>query len=158
LARGFGTASLAFDVLALLTALSWLATRRGSKMSWGTRIAIVGAFIVAWGAAKGGSDHADVWQIVAHRSLDRLLVLPTPLGIAQPFRYFVEAFAPMLAVVALCQRREMPGLAGGFALLLVARASPDIPLCGLGLAVAALAATLASKDERGMWAALLSKA
>jgi hypothetical protein len=157
LARGLGTASLLFDVVAMLTALSWLATRRGAKMTFATRIAIVGAFIVAWGAAKGGSEQAATWQIVAHRALERLLVLPTPLRIALPFRYFVEAFAPMLAVVAVCQRREMPGIAGGFALLLLARTTPDIPLCGLGLAIAALAATLASRDERGMWAALLSK-
>ena len=126
-------------------------------MSWATRFAILAAFFLAWGAAKGGAEGAPAWQVIAHRALDRLLLLPRPWGVAPAFRYFVETLAPLLGVVALVRRREMPAIAGAFALLLIARSTPDIPLCSLGLALAALSAVLASKDDRGMWAVLLSK-
>jgi hypothetical protein len=156
-AQVLGTATVGFDLLALLTALVWLATRGGTRMTWGTRIAIVAAFVAAWAAVRGAADNAAAWQVVAHRALDRFLVLPMPYGIPTALRYFIEALAPMLGVVALARRREMPGIVGGFALVLIARPTPDIPLCALGLALAATAATLASKDERGMWAVLMSR-
>jgi hypothetical protein len=73
-----------------------------------------------------------------------------------PFRFVLEACAPLLAIAALTARGQMPAIAGAVALVLFARPSTDVPLSALALALAAISTPIASRDDRGMWAVLMA--
>ena len=150
-ARGLATADVAFDALGIATALAWLRTRDSKVNAWTTRLVLVVAFVVAWGAARGGSEGSPFWQLLAHRSIERLLVSPGPY-VWLPLRYLLEAIAPLLGVVAVATRRQIAPVMGSLALVLLARPSTDVPLSALALALAALSAALTARDDRSMWA------
>jgi len=64
---------------------------------------------------------------------------------------------PALAVGALATRRQIPAIIGALALVLAAGVMVDAPLLALMLTTASLATVLASRDDRGMWEALLGR-
>jgi hypothetical protein len=148
------TLALGFDAIALGTALAWLGTRSRSTLSPGTALVTMAAFGLTWVALRGGREPADVWQVVVHRAVQRLLGAPQPL-VAPPFRYALEIAAPLLAVAALMARRQIPAVTAALALALVARPTTDIPLSALALTLAALATNLAAHDDRGFWSTLV---
>ena len=73
-----------------------------------------------------------------------------------PYRFVLETCAPLLGVAALFARGQMPAIAGAVALALFARPSTDVPLSALALTLAALSTPLAARDDRGMWAVLMT--
>jgi hypothetical protein len=154
-ARGLATAAVGVDSLGLVTALAWLATRNRGLVSWGTRAALVVACVLTWGALQGGQDGGPLWELVAHRAVQRLLTLPQPY-VWPPYRYLIEAFAPLLALVAIVVPRQIPAIMGALALVLLARPATDVPLAALAVTLASLSAPLAAKDDKGMWAVLLA--
>ena len=149
-ARALATAGVVLDALAVLAALTWISTRDGKLNAWTTRICVVLAMVVVWGAARGARESAPLWQVVARRALDRLLAPPTPY-VWLPLRHLIEASAPLLALVAVSTRRQIPSVMGSMALVLVARPTTDVPLSALAIAVAALSIPLAAHDDRSMW-------
>ena len=155
-ARLVATGSVVFDTLAVFTAFAWLATRPEKATVWAARAAIFVACTLAWGVARGGShEGAPLWQLVAFRAVDPLLAHPAAY-VWTPFRYALETCAPFLALAAVTARRQIPAVAGAFALALLARPTTDVPLSALALALAALSAPLAAHDDRGMWAVLMA--
>jgi hypothetical protein len=161
-ARVLATVSLAFDMFALLAALTWLSTRTRSadgtpdhQLRWTTRAALLVASIVAFLAIRGASDQASVLEIVAYRSIARLITVPAPY-VWLPLRYLLEALAPCLAIVTLTTPRQLPIVLSSLALVLVSRPTADVPLCALALAAAGLCTCIAARDERGVWAEIRS--
>ena len=156
LARMLATASVLFDTIALLTGFAWLTTRTSAVTVWGARVALFVACILAWGAARGGPhDGSPLWQVVTYRAVERLLAPPPPY-VWIPYRYVLETCAPLLGIVALLARGQMPAVTGALALALIARPTTDVPLSALALTLAALSTPLAARDDRGMWAVLMA--
>jgi hypothetical protein len=156
LARVLATGSVLFDTIALMTAFAWLTTRTQPLPVWGARIALFTACVLAAGAARGGPhEGAPLWQVVTYRAVERLLSPPPPY-VWVPFRYALETCAPLLAVVAIISRGQIPSVTGALALVLVARPTTDVPLSALALTIAALSTPLAARDDRGMWAVLMA--
>ncbi len=155
-ARVLATGSVFFDTLTLLTAFVWLATRPQKSTVWTARVALfIGCLIAAGAARSGGHESAPLWELVSYRALDRLLPLPMAF-VWVPYRFVLEASAPLLAIAALLARGQMPAIAGSVALVLFARPSTDVPLSALALALAAVATPIAARDDRGMWAVLMA--
>ncbi|MET0591413.1 MAG: hypothetical protein ABW133_01855 [Polyangiaceae bacterium] len=156
LARVLATGSVLFDTIALLTAFAWLTTRTQPVTVWGARIALFTACVLAAGAARGGPhDGAPLWQVVTYRAVERLLSPPPPF-VWVPYRYALETCAPLLALVAVTARGQIPAVIGALTLVLVARPTTDVPLSALALTLAALSTPLAARDDRGMWAVLMA--
>ena len=155
-ARLLATGSVLFDTIALLTGFYWLTTRTSLATVWGARIALFVACVLAWGAARGGpNEGSPLWQIVTYRAVERLLSPPPPY-IWAPYRYVLELAAPLLGVVALLARGQMPAVTGAFTLALIARPTTDVPLSALALVLAAISTPIAARDDRGMWAVLMA--
>jgi hypothetical protein len=156
LARLLATGSVLFDTIALLTGFAWLTTRSNQATVWSARIALFIACVLAWGAARGGPHHGSpLWQTVTYRAVERLLSPPPPY-VWIPYRYVLETCAPLLGLVAVLARGQMPAVIGALALGLIARPSTDVPLSALALTLAALSTPLAARDDRGMWAVLIA--
>jgi hypothetical protein len=156
IARLVATASVLFDTIALLTGFAWLTTRTNVLTVWGARIALFVACVLAWGAARGGpQEGSPLWQIVTYRAVERLLAPPPPY-VWVPYRYVLETCAPLLGLVAVLARGQMPAVIGAMGLALVARPTTDVPLSALALTLAALTTPLAARDDRGMWAVLMA--
>jgi hypothetical protein len=149
--------SFFFATWAALIIRTCLATRNLGRTGWATRALLLLACVVTWGAGHGEADGAPLWQIVAHRGIERLLAQPVPY-VWLPYRYLLEALAPLLALVAVGVRRQIPPIVAAFALVLIARPTTDIPLSALAFTLAALSTSLAAHDDRGMWAVLLASA
>ncbi len=155
-ARILATGSVLFDTLAILTAFMWLATRKDRATVWAARVALFVACVLAAGAARGaGREVGPLWQLVAYRALDRVVPIPAPF-VWVPYRYVLETSAPLLGLVAIVARRQIPAIVGSLALILLARPSTDVPLSALALTLAALSTPLAARDDRGMWAVLMA--
>jgi hypothetical protein len=156
IARLLATASVLFDTIALLTGFAWLTTRTSLSTVWIARAALFLGCVLAWGAARGGAHQGSpLWQIVTYRAVERLLAPPPPY-VWIPYRYVLETCAPLLGVVAVLARGQMPAVIGALALALVARPTTDVPLSALALTLAALTTPLAARDDRGMWAVLMA--
>jgi hypothetical protein len=155
-ARGLATAGVVFDTIAVLGALTWVSTRDRRLNTWTSRTCLLVAVFVVWAAARGVREAAPFWQLVAHRALDRLLSVPTPY-VWLPLRLLLEATAPLLALVAIATRHQIPSVMGSMALILVARPTTDVPLSALAIALAALSIPLAAHDEKSMWAMIDGK-
>jgi hypothetical protein len=156
LSRIVATLSVVFDALALLTAFGWLVYRPEKSTAWAARAAVFVACTMAWGMARGGPGMTGpLWLVVSHRTITPIITHP-PAYVWAPLRYALEASAPLLAMVALTARRQIPAVTGAFALALLARPTTDVPLSALALALASMAAPLAAHDDRGMWAVLMA--
>jgi hypothetical protein len=116
---------------------------------------LLGCLIAATASRSGGKESAPLWVLVAYRAVDRLLPLPTAY-VWLPYRFVLEACAPLLGIAALTARGQMPAIAGSVALVLFARPSTDVPLSALALALAAVCTPIAARDDRGMWAVLMA--
>jgi hypothetical protein len=155
-ARVLATGSVLFDTIALLTGFAWLTTRTNLTTVWGARAALFVACVLAWGAARGGPhDGSPLWQTVTYRAVERVLAPPPPY-VWIPYRYVLETCAPLLGLLAVLARGQMPAVMGAMALALIARPTTDVPLSALALTLAALSTPLAARDDRGMWAVLMA--
>jgi hypothetical protein len=138
-AQGIASLGLLLDAASIALAAFWLGRQRRDARWLVPAAALLAAFVV-WAAASG--DGADTWQVVVSRSLAALAPHPDPL-VSVSLRYFIEAWAVLLAGVALwSQRRTQLGSTLAFALL--ARASGDVPICALMLLLAALSTSFQS--------------
>src|SRR5262249_50469221 len=142
-ARALSGASVVFDVVAFLTALVWLTSRKKPETPWIARAALVIGCVVAYGAMRGAREGAPLWELVANRALDRLVAGAPAVLVWPTARALLEICSPFLAAAALAARGQMPAIIGSFALALIARPSTDVPLSALALTLAALSAPLA---------------
>ena len=155
-ARVLATGSVLFDTLALFTGFAWLRQRPHPLTAWGASAALLIACVVMANAWRGGPrDGSPLWEVVTFRALERLVSAP-PAYVWLPYRYALEALAPLLGIVAVAARGQIPSVVGALALALIARPCTDVPLSALALALAALSTPLAARDDRGMWAVLMA--
>jgi hypothetical protein len=138
-AQGVASMGLLLDTASTVFAAFWLGRQRREGL-WLVLGAAALAMLGVWAAASDGGGAP--WQVVMARSLAALAPHPDPF-VSTALRYFVEAWAVLLAGVALwTQRRTQLGPTLAFALL--ARASGDVPICALMLLLAALSTAFLS--------------
>ncbi len=153
MARGVSTLGLVLDGAAMVVAVGFVASRGKKLTSPATLVALAVALFATRQALAGTSDEAAAVSVLLARAAKNLVLRPEPF--ASPVLVTFVAFAaPAIAVAALATRTLTPALSGAIALLLVARGAPDVPLCALALVLASLATVLASRDHRGLWAAI----
>lgn len=166
-ARGLATAAFSFDGLAALAATAALAQRRAGSPSGQAGgappermlsplilVALGVAFVAARQASAASVEEARAVELLLRRMLERLVAPPLP-AVSTFVQLFVAALSLVTAALVLAARRVTPAIAGAVALSLLARGAADSPLGGMSLVVAALGLSLASRDDRGLWAALL---
>jgi hypothetical protein len=155
LSTSMATGSVVLHAISLFVALSWIAARRRSTVSFGTFLALLGAMVVTWGAA-GVHPRSPLWAVFFARLQDHLM--PAPLSLlARSVDGFVVVLAPLVAFTALLMRRQMGAVVGALALVLTAGTAVDIPGRALIMVVGAVATVLAARDEQGMWEVLMGK-
>jgi len=154
-ARIVATVAFCIDAGAVGTALLWIASRGRKLTSPTTLVALVITFVLTRQALAGGAEDPTAVNVLIRRALDVLVTGPAPHALLA-VRFFFTALGPVVAAAALLTRRQMPALTGGVALVVLGRTAPEVPLCGLALMIGSLAVALASRDDRGLWAALLS--
>jgi hypothetical protein len=150
--RVVATAVFGLQALAIIAAVGWLTTRAKRVVSPAVGIALGLAAFATRQVSMEIPDPGPFYFLIKHGAA-RLLARPVPYVPAMA-EVFVAILAPLLALAALTQRRQVPALLGGLALLLIAGTSAEIPLNGMALVVASLSITIASRDARGVWAAI----
>jgi hypothetical protein len=137
-AQGIASVGLLLDAASCALAAFWLGRQRREGL-WLVLAAAVLAVLGVWAA---GSGDGEAWRVVMARSLAALAPHPDPF-VSASLRYFVEAWAVLLAGVALWTQRRTQ-LGPTLALALLARASGDVPICALMLLLAALSTAFLS--------------
>lgn len=147
MSQSVATLSFVLDVASIVLVAVWLGARNRSRAAVIAVVLVGVSSAVAWGAMRGSSYDASLWEVLASRSLAELTRHPAPLVLA-PLQYSVEVLALLTAGVALVvPKRNLP-IQALVALALLARVSTDIPLCALCLVMAALLGPLASLAQR----------
>ncbi|WP_437281808.1 hypothetical protein WME90_15020 [Sorangium sp. So ce375] len=160
------TAAFALDALAVFAAAVALGASRDARPRDGepprprlvsplSLVALASALFATRAALAGAADDASMVEALFRRALDRLLTRPAPV-VPLSMQLFVAALSVVVVALALVAPPRLPALGGALALLLVARSAPEVPLGALSLVIAALCVALASRDERGFWAAVLA--
>lgn len=153
--RWVATSAFALHALTVLFALLWLATRERRAASLWTSIATAAALFASFFAA-----HVER----LHDSPARLVVARAALALARPpfalapvaMIAFVSTLTALLALAALLGRGSRADVLAALALVLVGGADADLPLCGLCLAVGALASALVGPVARAGGSATIS--
>lgn len=141
---------------ALLVALVWLASRRRTLVPPATMAVLIASVALTWAAARGSQPGATAGWVFVWRALDSLLPRPVP-SLPASVAVFLAVLSPALALAALATRRQIPSVIGALALTLLAGILADAPVQAMLLTLAALSTVLASRDDRGMWEALLGR-
>jgi hypothetical protein len=152
--RGFATAGVMFEAVSQLVAVTWLGTRSKLAGQVGSSAALVGAFVITWGVARGIHSDASLWQAMLHTALADAPGVPPPFGLDAVATFLVPA-SLLLACVSAAQPRQVVALMATLSLGLMSRGSFDAPLRALCAVAAAQWAALAGTDERAMWRALI---
>jgi hypothetical protein len=163
-ARGAATVGFLAGGLAVAAAAAWL-TVRSKRMPSPAVVGALGvALLLTRQALLAERDDAGPGTLLVRSAAERLLARPAPY-LPLGFQIFVVLLAPLLAALALLAPRGSasggartapipPAVGAAIALALLVRDTPEIPLAGLALVIAALAAALAAHDERGIWDAI----
>ena len=156
MSSGFSSLAMVLHALAMLVALVWLASRRRTIIAPATMTVLIVSVALTWAASKGSQPGASAGWAFIWRALDNLLPRPLPT-LPASMAIFLSLLSPGLAVAALATRRQIPSVIGALALTLLAGILADAPVQAMILTLAALCTVLASRDDRGMWEALLGR-
>jgi len=138
-------AALLLQGVLVTVGLLWLSTRKARWLNLATPLCSALALGASWFAEPAAAGHLASWKLVIARTASQYLAAPTPP--APPgVRVFLAVAGLLMGLLAVVHRREAPAVAGGVALLLVSGLDLDVPLCALGVTVAALVATVAAHD------------
>jgi len=154
LSRGLATAGVALETAGQLTAFMWLGTRSRAFGQLGAFAALVGAFVVTWGIAKGVHSGAALWQAMLHTALADAAGIPPPYRVGALATFLVPA-SMLLALAVVGQPGQVAAIVATMALALISRGAFDVPLRALCAAAAAQWAVLAGVDEKAMWRDLI---
>jgi len=154
MSRGLATAGVLFEAFGQLVAVTWLGARSKLAGQVGSTLALVGAFVITYGVARGMHSGAALWQAVLHTALADAPGVPPPYGLDALATFLVPA-SLLLALVAAAQPKQVVALVATVALALVSRGAFDAPLRALCGVAAAQWALLACVDERAMWRTLI---
>jgi hypothetical protein len=152
--RTLATAGVLFEASGQMIAVTWLGTRSRWSGQLGSTVALVVAFVVTWGVARGVHSEAAPWQAVLHTALADAPGLPPPYGLDAVATFLVPA-SLLLALVSAAQPKQVVAILATVALALVSRGAFDAPLRALCAVAAAQWAALACADERAMWRELI---
>ncbi len=153
--RGLATAGVLFEALGQLIAVTWLGTRSRLAGQVGSTAALLVAFALTWGVARGLHSGAAPWRYVLHTALADAPGLPPPFGLDAVATFLVPA-SMLLALVAAAQPNQVAAVVASVALALVAHGSFDVPLRALCAVAASIWLTLASGDDASMWQSLIA--
>jgi hypothetical protein len=150
-ALSFG--SVALDALAVGVAALLLSPdpKHGRLLRPATAIAVVAALVLTRHVLVAGADQGFA-AVLVRRSIARL-ALDAGIGLAAA-RVFITSLAVIVAAAGLVRGATMPALSASLSMLVLVRSTPDAPLAGLTLALAALGAIVAAHDGRALWAEL----
>jgi hypothetical protein len=154
--RGLATAGVLLDASGQLVAVTWLGTRSRGAGQLGSTAALVGAFALTWGVARGVHSGAALWQAVAHTALGDAAGIPQPYGLDALATFLVPA-SLLVALAIAAQPRQEAVLLAVMTTALVSRGAFDAPLRALCAVAAAQWAALASFDGPAMWRTLLAE-
>jgi hypothetical protein len=155
--RGLATAGVMFEAFGQLIAVTWLGTRSRLAGQMGSTAALLVAFVVTWGVARGVHAGAAPWQYVLHTALADSPGIPPPFGLDAVATFLVPS-SMLLAFVAAAQPGQVSAVVASVALALVSHGAFDAPLRALCVVAASIWITLASTDDASMWQALLGQA
>lgn len=151
--RALSTAGFVLEGLAQIIGAAWL----GARGRWAGRIlsnlAVAGAFVLTWGAARGMYPGAALWQSVLHSALADAPGVPAPYAISAVATFLVCS-AILLALVAAVQPGQVVAVVAALSFALVSRGAFDAPLRALAISVAGHWLLLARADPRAMWQSL----
>lgn len=149
IARGFSTAAVTLQAIAVLLAAAWIGTRskwRGRLLS---NLSILIAFGITWLAARA-SDQASSIEAILRATLPHASAgLPSPYVLGSIGAFLVPA-SILLAGVALLQRSQSSAVLASLALALLSHGAFDVPLHALLVTASAQWAMLAMTDERAL--------
>jgi hypothetical protein len=154
ISRALATAGVLFEAVGQLVAVTWLGTRSKLTGQIGSTLALLGAFVLTWGVARGVHADATPWQAMLHTALADAPGVPPPYGLDGVATFLVPA-SLLLALVSAAQPKQVVALVATIALALVSRGAFDAPLRALCAVAAAQWAALACSDERAMWRTLI---
>lgn len=154
ISRGLATAGVVLEGGAQLVAVMWLWARSKLAGQLGATLAVVGAFLLTLGVAKGVHATAAPWQAVLHTALGDAPGIPPPFWF-DGFATFLVPASLLLALVTAAQPGQVAAVVATVSLALVSRGAFDAPLRALCAVAAAQWAALSSGDERAMWRALI---
>ena len=152
--RWLATGGVVFEAFGQLIAVTWLGTRSRLAGQLGSTLALIVAFALTWGVARGVHSGAQPWQYILHTALADAPGLPPPFGL-DPVATFLVPASLLLALAAALQPRQVTAVVASVALVLVSHGAFDAPLRALCVVVAALWLTLASDDATSLWRLLL---
>ncbi len=154
-ASGLATAGVVLEGLGQLAAAAWLGTRGGVAGRVMSNLAIAGAFVVTWGAARGVHPGAPTWQAVLHTALADAPGTPPPFGLSA-VATFLACCAIFLALVAISLRGQMIAVLAALSLALLSRGTFDVPIRALAIVAAGHWLLLCTVDDRSMWQTLVA--
>lgn len=152
--RMLATAGVVLEASAQMIAVTWLGTRSRSVGQLGSTAALIVAFVVTWGVARGMHSGPALWQAVVHTALVDAPGVPAPYGLDAVATFLVPA-SLLVALVSAAQPRQVVVVVAAVALALVSRGAFDAPLRALCVVAASQWAALSCADERAMWRTLL---
>jgi hypothetical protein len=155
--RGLATAGVMFEAFGQLIAVTWLGTRSRLAGQVGSTVALLVAFVLTWGVARGVHSGAAPWQYVLHTALADAPGIPPPFGLDAVATFLVPS-SMLLALVAAAQPTQVSAVVASVALALVSHGAFDAPLRALCVVAASIWITLASADDASMWQTLLGDA
>jgi hypothetical protein len=150
--RWIASAGMLIHAIATASALVWLATRRRRLFSPWTTVAMITA-VIGTRYAELGQRATSSFTYFIGRAATELARPIHPIG-PTSLRVFLVLLSALFALVAVCQRKQVPAILGAFALLLLGGVDADVPIASLFTAAGALVIVLVSEDKRTLWAAL----
>jgi hypothetical protein len=147
--RVFATIAIVLVGLSQMVCAAWMSARGRGVGQVATIVALLCAFGLVWGAAKGGAVDAPTWQAVLHTAL-KDQPSPQAFGV-DALPAFLTLSSMTLALATLLVRGQIAVITCTLSLGLLGRGSLDVPMCALATAASALWLALAASDERAMW-------
>jgi hypothetical protein len=148
--RSLATTGVLLEAAAQMIAVTWLGTRSRSAGQIGSTVALILAFVITWGVARGMHSGPALWQVVLRTALADAPGVPPPYGLDAVATFLVPA-SLLLALASVAQPKQVVVIVATMALALVSRGAFDAPLRALCAVAASQWAALAWADERGMW-------
>jgi hypothetical protein len=148
--RSLATTGVLFEAAAQMIAVTWLGTRNRSAGQVGSTVALIAAFVITWGVARGMHAGPSLWQVVLRTALADAPGVPPPYGLDAVATFLVPA-SLLLALASAVQPKQVVVVVATMALALVSRGAFDAPLRAMCAVAASQWAALAWADECAMW-------
>ncbi|MFO0677875.1 MAG: hypothetical protein U0169_15160 [Polyangiaceae bacterium] len=143
--RGFATAAVVSEALALLGASVWVSSRSRLFGQLPASLALGVAFLATWAVAKGKPTEATLWEWMLLTSLGPVPVVPAPFVVGT-LQTLLACSSITLGLVLALQPRIATALVAPLALAVLARGETAVPLRALALVTGSLWLAIATGD------------